>query len=66
MLFRTNRSGARVGGPYFQWKLRLFALGAACALCGLYLARGWIVALALAILAAGSVLGLIERRRGGA
>lgn len=50
-MLRLDRD--RRAGPWLEWKVRLFTVGAVLALAGIYLEESWMVYAAIAVLAAG-------------
>ncbi|MEQ9400523.1 MAG: hypothetical protein RJQ04_15275 [Longimicrobiales bacterium] len=54
-MFRPDRS--QRAGPYLEWKVRLFTVGAILALGGMYLDEGWVLAVATVVL----ILGMLVR-----
>ena len=61
MIFRPSR--ARRNDRFLDAKLLIFTLGAACALGGMALDLGWLVYLAIGILALGLVLRFLPDRQ---
>lgn len=61
-MFRVSRSRRGRDGT-LDHRMAIFAAGAACALAGIGLGIGWLVTVAIGILAVGFVLGILERRR---
>jgi len=50
---------------YFEWRVRLFGVGAILALAGMYAEQGWMINLAIVILFAGMLLRFLPDRGGG-
>lgn len=50
-MFRLDRD--RRAGPWLEWKVRLFTVGAVLAMAGIYLDESWLVYAAIAVLVAG-------------
>ena len=46
----------RRAGKYFEWKIRLFSVGAVVALAGIYLDSRWVTGAAIVILMSGLLL----------
>jgi hypothetical protein len=49
----------RSAGKYFEWKIRLFSVGAVVALTGIYLDSRWVTGAAIVILMSGLLLRLL-------
>lgn len=59
-MLRLDRD--RTAGPWLEWKVRLFTVGAVLALGGMFLDESWLVYLAIAVLAAGVALRFVTPR----
>lgn len=54
-MLRLDRT--RTAGPWLEWKVRLFTVGAVLALGGMYLDESWVVGAAMVVL----VMGMLVR-----
>lgn len=61
-MFRPDRS--QRAGPYLEWKVRLFTVGAVLALGGMYLDEGWVLAVATVVLVLGMLVRFLPRPEG--
>jgi hypothetical protein len=61
-MFRVSRSG-RSDDHTRDARVALFVAGATAALAGIAFDIGWLVTVAIALLACGMLLGILERRR---
>ena len=60
MLFRVSRA-RRTDDPWFR--MLIFSAGAVLAAAGIIFDIGWLVTVAIVVLGAGMVIGIITRRR---
>ncbi|GMV04209.1 MAG: hypothetical protein AMXMBFR53_04900 [Gemmatimonadota bacterium] len=61
MGLRLDRS--KRAGPLLAWKVRLFAVGAALGLAGIFLDERWLSGVAIAVLASGALLRFLPGAR---
>lgn len=61
-MIRLDRG--RRAGPLLEWKVGVFAVGAALGLAGIFLDERWLSGAAIAVLAAGALLRFTPGARG--
>lgn len=59
-MFRPSRDRSRADDPFVVWKVRIFALGAACALAGIGFEISWVVWVGVGVLACGLLLRFVR------
>lgn len=60
MIFASRRGGS---AHFLEWRIRLFGVAAILAVFGIGAEQGWMVNLAIGVLAVAMVLGWIAKRR---
>ena len=53
---------SKTAGPYLEWKVRIFTVGAVFAVAGMYLDERWMTGVAILVLVIGLVIRMVLER----